>query len=137
MLESLLPETRDIIENVEREANLKVRIDSSEKKYLGKMLLSNYIRNDDNEITLSYNPSAKSIDYAIAHEAARFLRYSRAPPGQRYALIRNKDTRKKVYKQIEKGLRNKEPETKRTIKDFFPIFYDGLMTQLLSTPADF
>jgi len=69
MLESLLPETRDIIENVEKETNLKVRIDASETKYLGETVLSDYLRNDGNEITLSYNPSYQSIDYAVEQGA--------------------------------------------------------------------
>ena len=38
---------------------------------------------------------------------------------------------------MAKELRNKDPEIRRVIKDSFPILYDGLMTQLVSTPADF
>ena len=73
MLESLLPETKDLIQIVEKESNLKIRIEPSETQYLSKTLLSDYLRNQSNEITLSYNPSVKVTDYAIAHEAARYV----------------------------------------------------------------
>ena len=71
----MLPETRGFIEGVERETNQSVIIAASETKYLGKTLLSDYLSNDGNEITISYNPSYNSADYAVAHEAARLLRY--------------------------------------------------------------
>jgi len=38
---------------------------------------------------------------------------------------------------MKKEIQNKDPRIRGVIKDSFPILYDGLMTQLVSTPADF
>ena len=38
---------------------------------------------------------------------------------------------------MKKELRTKDPKIRGIIKDSFPILYDGLMTQLVSMPADF
>jgi hypothetical protein len=137
MLEALLDETGDLLERVEDETGLRLRLVPTEKWYLSRTGLSGILYDSkNNEVTLAYNPKTKSLDYAIAHGAARILRFHQAPIEERYLLSSNFEMRQLAYHQMEDDIMEL-PEAARTLsKVGFPFFYDGLITQLASQPGD-
>lgn len=138
MLKQLRAECKDIIAAVERDTGLRVRLAPSERHYPARTVLSDYLANPtSDEITISYNPRWRSPDYAIGHEAARFLRFWRAPPGERCVLGSMPVTARTAYARMEQELGDIYPNLRQRIAKVFPILYDGLLTQLFSTPVDF
>ena len=110
MPQHLRPETKDIIRKVEAETSLRVELVPSEPYYPARTRLSSYLRDPATEISISYNPRSRSPDYAIAHEAARFLRFWRAPPDQRYVLVSNEKSRQSAYNKMERELAGVPPD---------------------------
>lgn len=86
---------------------------------------------------IAYNPEAKSVDYAIAHESLRFMRFLRAPPEQRLMVASDVETRNHAYDAMEKEIAAKPAMLRDLIRKGFGFFYDGILTQLTSTPGDF
>ena len=80
---------------------------------------------------------SRSIDYAIAHEAVRFLRFMQSPPEERYAQISTREHRLRAFKQMDEDISGKAEQLKPFIRLGFDCFYDGILTQLVSTPGDF
>ncbi|MBI4167653.1 MAG: hypothetical protein HY515_01715, partial [Candidatus Aenigmarchaeota archaeon] len=138
MFESLLPETRNILRNVVEKTGCDITLIPNERFYLSRALISAHLRNTNpREFIISFNPNAKALDYDIAHEAIRFLRFTESPLEQRYVLVSDSQTRKHAHSQMEDDLEFIEEEYREHTREGFDYFYDGILTQLLSIPVDF
>lgn len=137
MLETLLSETKQILERVEDEIKLWIRVRAAESPYLSVTRLSDYLSGPGNGISLTYKPTTRSVDYAIAHEAVRVMRYFRTPPEERAVLVSTAEHRRAGYTRMEADLASIPTTFRAMSRDMFGLFYDGLLTQILSTPADF
>jgi hypothetical protein len=136
MLLSLRPETRELIALLEAEAGVPVHLQAGEPHYPARSAISFHLA-DPSRLAIFYNPRTRSPDYAIAHEAARFLRFWRAPPEKRLVLGSSESQRAKAYQQMTDDIRHLPVAIRRLSAQAFPICYDGLLTQLVSTPGDF
>ncbi|MBI4427512.1 MAG: hypothetical protein HY562_00155 [Ignavibacteriales bacterium] len=134
MLESLLPETENILGYVAAETGARIRLVPAEAGYLSRAKLSS---RKSNQVTIAYNPSSESSDYAVAHEAVRYLRFMRAPPEERHLLASSQDTRLRAYKAIEQETENHPWSIREPTLRGFEYLYEGILTQLVSTPGDF
>lgn len=137
MLEKLLWETREIVQRTEEAARLWIRIMPGEAQYRSRTALAAYLANPTaSEIAIAYNPEAESIDYAIAHEAVRVMRYFEAAPEERYVLGSTPETRSAAYRQMERDIQALPAPVRDVVRGAFPMFYEGMLTQLASAPAD-
>lgn len=138
MLESLLPETKHILRNIVEKTGYDITLIPNESFYLSRALISTHLRNTNaKEFIISFNPSAKALDYDIAHEAIRFLRFAECPLEERFVLVSNSRTRERAYMQMEDDLENIDQVFREHTREGFEYFYDGILTQLLSIPGDF
>lgn len=138
MLESLLPETKGILADVMERTGCTIRLIPRESTYLSRALISLHLANSNQrEFVIAFNPTAKALDYDIAHEAIRFLRFTESPLDRKYVLISDPQTRAYAYRQMEDDLKNIDPEYQEHTRKGFGYFYDGILTQLLSIPVDF
>lgn len=137
MLETLLVDTKDVLERAERVTGLKIKLLPNEVDYDSSAGLTAYLRQPGNEaVTISYNPGAGSVNHAIAHSAVRIMRYRAAPPSERYLLSSGGENRAFAYAQMEQELDRLPVDVKAVSKIGFSMFYNGLMTQLASQPGD-
>ena len=138
MLEDLLEETRCILSDVEKETGRPVRVVPGEQHHPSRTALSEGYRAQDlNAIRIHYNTKALSIDYAVAHEAIRRLRFLKAAPEQRLVLGSNQETRTRAYGRLEQDLNRHPDRLRKAVREIQPILYDGILTQLMSMPSDF
>lgn len=138
MLENLLSDTKAILSLVEEKTGCKVILTPDEVSYLSRTLLSARHRNGEpGQIVIAYNPKAHSIDYAIAHEAVRFMRFIDAPRDKRFMLGSSEGERSIAFGTMEKDIEGLPAEAQGHIRNGFDYFYDGILTQLVSTPGDF
>lgn len=138
MLESLLPETKYILRNIVEKTGYDITLIPTENYYLSRALISVHLRNTNaKEFIISFNPSARALDYDIAHEAIRFLRFAESSLEERFVLTANSRTREHAYKQMEDDLENIDQVFREHTREGFEYFYDGILTQLLSIPGDF
>lgn len=137
MLEALLAGTNDLIERVEQEADLAITVSPQETWGVSRLYLGDYLsRPDAGEITVGYNPRAPSVDYAIAHEVARLHRIWRAPERERGVLSSNFATRLYAILALQEDIAEMPTGDREGAIHGFEQFYDGLVTQLGSMPAD-
>lgn len=134
MLESLLPETREILGHVHDETGARIRIVPAEAAYLSRANLS---AGKSNQVTIAYNPNAESIDYAIAHEAIRYLRFQQAPPEERRLLAGDENTRLHAFKAVEREIAKQPWAVREYTLRGFDCLYEGILTRLVSTPGEF
>lgn len=128
----------DILVRAEDETGLKIKLEPTEPEYLSRTGLAEFLGQvDPYEIKIAFKPSSKSIDYAIAHEAVRVLRYQKAPPGERYAIGSTEETEKVAYRRMEEDIRCMPPAVRAAVRDTLPVFYQGQLIQLCSIPGDF
>ncbi|MBI4429115.1 MAG: hypothetical protein HY562_08350, partial [Ignavibacteriales bacterium] len=138
MLENLLDTTKGILDSLQRETGYRVQLMPDQGPYLSSALISARHKNGDGgHVVIAYNPEAKSVDYAIAHESLRFMRFLRAPPEQRLMVASDPETRQYAYEAMEKEIAGKPGMLRDLIRKGFGFFYDGILTQLTSTPGDF
>ena len=137
MLESLLPETQDILGRAERLTGKRIEISPLEEAYLSSSNASSQPLSDpQGGLLIAYNPQSENQQYAVAHEAARILRFARAPPGKRFALISGKRHRERAFRQLYKELKNVREGYRVYTGQLLGVLYQGILTQLASTSAD-
>lgn len=134
MLESFLPETMEILGHVHSETGARIRIVPAEASYLRRAKLSS---RKSNQITIAYNPYAENIDYAVAHEAIRYLRFQQAPPEERLLLAGTQETRMRAFSAVEREIEKQPWAVREYTLRGFDYLYEGILTQLVSTPGDF
>ena len=138
MRANLLGSTKGILSSLQRETGQQVLLVPDQGRYLSSALVSAREKNGDGgHVIIAYNPEAKSIDYAIARESLRFLRFLRAPPQQRLMLASDPETSGIAYSGMEKDIVGKPGILRDLMRKGFGYFYDGILKQMVNTPGDF
>jgi len=136
MLETLLSETKEVLDTVEKATGLRLRLVPDEVDYHSSAALSAYLQSGNEEVRISYNPASSSVNYAIAHSAVRILRYHAAPPEERFLLSSGGGNRARAYAQMEQELDEVPANLRAVSKLGFSAFFGGLLIQLASQPGD-
>jgi hypothetical protein len=130
---NFIEETRAIIELVEQKTDRRVEIlPDRSLKVLARVTMA---RGSAPVHLLSYNPSARGIDYLIAYQCGYILRLFENPPDGRYDFAANDSGRRAVQNTMAANKKVRKmglPEP--AIRQFATQLYDGLMTQLRSAP---
>ena len=134
MLETLLPETREILGHLHNETGARIRLVPAEAAYLSRAKLS---ARKSNQITIAYNPHTESIDYAVAHEAIRYLRFRQAAPEDRFLLAGDAETRMRAFRAVEKEIERQPWAIREYTLRAFDNLYEGILIRLVSTPGEF
>ena len=131
---TLLPETKEILELVEKKTGKPVEIVSDPSL----QLIAKVKRAKDKTPThlLTYNPGKKEIDYTIAFECGFVLRLYENPPEERFDFGSNVSGRKTVRQMLTApgGLAKRMRLPDAAVSELTETFFGGLMTQLRSMP---
>jgi len=131
MYELLKPVTRELLSEVAAQTGVGIRVAPRHTGYLSQTGLSSYLANPEaGEVTIAYDPTGRSIDYAVAHEALRLKRFFAAPKDERSVLISTGAT--KAMALSEMLAQYAGPQALYACS----LFYDGMLTQLASAPVD-
>ena len=127
--------TRCLISDISDKIGLDIEIVAYRGGYPARTGIGAYVENPDTStISISYREEDASRDYAVAHEIARIDRFFSASTSERRVMSSSPATRSIGYEQMlreaaDVGSGNESHELVSQL-------YDGLLTQLLSQPAD-
>jgi hypothetical protein len=136
---NLLPDTRDLIDEIQRATGLpvEIRADSTIRGH-GRAVYAASDPDTSRHLIL-YDPQFDGfIDHLVAHECGHLVRYACASPAERVVPVLTRDQRRTLTQQIlpdiedliDRGL----PE--RAVAEVLPIWLGGTIAQLQNTPAD-
>lgn len=135
MARSLKSTTRQVLERAEvaTGVHLRLKLDLAVHSSIGEV--RHYLLNPQSgEIVVRYNPQYAGVNYAVADQAVRIERYLSSP--SRYMIATTEATRARAYGSMGLELEQVSPGAADIGRELFPRILDGLLSNLVSIPAN-
>lgn len=134
MARSLKSATRKILKRVETATGVRLRLEPDLTQVSSVGEVRRYLLNPrSGEIVIRYNPRFAGLNYAVADQA---LRVERFLSGEPYMIATTEATRARAFGSMGLELEQISPVTADLGRELFPRILDGLLSNLVSVPAN-